>query len=119
MDRSKLSISVFYIICNSCRKNDLKLNLFNKSKYYIKKKLSLENILKTFISFDIFKLSLLDEVQYKYFNSIPKQNLSRLMNIDENSIKDFMRLREIDANDLENDYICKRISEFYNNNKSK
>ena len=102
------------IICKCFYKNKKSFSHFNKTKHFIKEKLSMENMIKSFINFDILKRIILSENQLKLFNNIPKQKLKILKNLDRIKLDEKSKINNINENKrTKYDEVEMRIEEFY------
>lgn len=115
-DSNKFGLGIFYMLFKCFFKRDSKIKYYLKSKAYITEKLSVENILKTFVNFDLFKKIILNDNQLRMFNFIPKQPLKKLRNIDSNNLKDFnANTPNTDCVDLDKDEISRKLFDLYKN----
>jgi len=111
---NRLSLGVFNMICKCFNQRNKKIKYYLKSNSYIIDKLSVENILKTFVNFDVFKKILLNECQLRIINLIPKQTQKKLKNIDSNNYKDFIANLPIpEYLDMDNDEISRKLMNFH------
>jgi len=101
------------MICRCLQKRNKTLKHYYKSKLFLREKLSVENILKTLINFDIFKKIAMDDQQYLMFKNIPKQNLKRLKDLEKYNINDSNIFKNINPLNDDNNNIRKRILDFY------
>lgn len=92
--------SVIRIICRCFSKHNNKLKIFFKSKNYFIEKLSVENIIRQFINFEILKEILLSKEQSYIFNSIPKQSLKALKQLTIHNLFDNAINKNILASDF-------------------
>jgi hypothetical protein len=77
--RSQLDLTLCDLTIRKCfNKKARKLKIFEKSKIFIKKILSMENVIKQSIDYERLKTVVLSEVDKEQFNLQPKLNLKKL-----------------------------------------
>lgn len=89
LDRSKSrghNIGVIKIMCNYFNRNSNHLKMYFETKNYLIEKLSVENIIRQFINFDILKQITLSNEGNQLFKSIPKQTVNLLKKIHTNNL---------------------------------